>query len=156
MCYPGIMVSLFRRLNVKKKLMKRRFWHSFAVGRLCDYSKSVFRVLFLFSDLTSEKGTSRRQARVITYFSFFPKFRDFQENLQYFLKGFCFASIFFLFWEKCWLCYNLSVILCGNWSFVQKIIKIQHFPVNYGRMVVIDFRNAKTLPLRKCFTRLCE
>ena len=49
----------------------------------------------------------------------------------------------------------LSVILCENWSFVQKIIKIQHFAVNYGRIVVIDFRNAKTLPLRKCFTRLC-
>ena len=26
---------------------------------------------------------------------------------------------------------------------------------NYGRIVVIDFRNAKTLPLRKCFARLC-
>ena len=36
------------------------------------------------------------------------------------------------------------------------MIKIQHFAVNYGRIVVIDFRNAKTLPLRKCFTRLCE
>ena len=35
------------------------------------------------------------------------------------------------------------------------MIKIQHFAVNYGRIVVIDFRNAKTLPLRKCFTRLC-
>ena len=35
------------------------------------------------------------------------------------------------------------------------MIKIQHFTVNYGRIVVIDFRNAKTLPLRKCFTRLC-
>ena len=34
------------------------------------------------------------------------------------------------------------------------MIKIQHFAVNYGRIVVIDFRNAKTLPLRKCFTRL--
>ena len=35
------------------------------------------------------------------------------------------------------------------------MIKIQHFAVNYGRIVVIDFRNAKTLPLRKCFARLC-
>ena len=35
------------------------------------------------------------------------------------------------------------------------MIKIQHSAVNYGRIVVIDFRNAKTLPLRKCFTRLC-
>ena len=35
------------------------------------------------------------------------------------------------------------------------MIKIQHFAVNYGRIVVIDFRNAKTLPLRKCFTGLC-
>ena len=50
---------------------------------------------------------------------------------------------------------GLSVILCENWSFVQKIIKIQHFAVNYGRIVVIDFRNTKTLPLRKCFTKLC-
>ena len=32
----------------------------------------------------------------------------------------------------------------------------QHLRFNYGRIVVIDFRNAKTLPLRKCFTRLCE
>ena len=40
-------------------------------------------------------------------------------------------------------------------KFCSEMIKIQHFAVNYGRSVVIDFRNAKTLPLRKCFTRLC-
>ena len=34
------------------------------------------------------------------------------------------------------------------------MIRIQHFAVNYGRIVVTYFRNAKTLPLRKCFTRL--
>ena len=93
--------------------------------------------------------------RVIADFSFFPNFLDFQENSQYFLKGFCFASIFFMVWDKCCFCHDLSVILCQNLSFVQKIVKIQHFAVNYGRIVVIDFRNAKTLPLRKCFTRLC-
>ena len=145
--------ALFRASKVKKKLMKRGFWHSFAVGRLWDYSKTFFLKIFVFSDLKREKGTSRRQARVITYFQLFSKFRDFQEILQYFLKGFCFASTFFLFWEKCWFCHDLSVILCENWSFVQKIIKIQHFAVNYGRIVVIDFRNAKTLPLRNCFAR---
>ena len=57
-------------------------------------------------------------------------------------------------WDKCCFCHDLSVILCQNLSFVQKMIKIQHFAVNYGRIVVIDFRNAKTLPLRKFFTRV--
>ena len=147
------MDALFSLPFWKKKLMKRGFYCSFVGGQVGDFEKSFFREIFNFSDFKPEKGTSRRQARVITYFQLFSKFRDFQEMLQYFPKGFCFASTFFLCWEKCWFCHDLSVILCENWSFVQKMIKIQHFAVNYGRIVVIDFRNAKTLPLRNCFAR---